>query len=167
MKLIWSSGVVLSSLNNGNYFTTKQTSKKPRIILDENDKSDKSEKNNKQNKNLLMMYDPDARTPFIHWITTLDGQDILPYYPPSPPEKTGLHRYMFCLISSPPSTNNRMLDKMPNCKPMFYFLSKYFVNGGTLKKYMKKMKSLKSLKKMKNMKNIKKMKSLNSLKNMK
>ncbi len=153
MKLIWPSGIVLSSSNNGIYFTTKQTSKKPRIILDESDKSDKSDKNNKQNKQLLMMYDPDARTPFIHWITTLDGQDILPYYPPSPPEKTGLHRYMFCVISSPPSTNNRILKKLPSCEPMFYFLSKYFVNGGTFKKYIKKMKSLKNKTKKKQRKN--------------
>ncbi len=85
-----------------------------------------------------MMYDPDAKVPFIHWVVTLSGRDILPYYPPSPPKKTGLHRYMFCLISSPPITNNRMLNKMPSCKPILYFTSKYFVNGGTLKKYSRK-----------------------------
>ena len=136
MKIVWSSDVILSSLNSGVYFTTKQTSKKPRIILDNEEEMDK----------LLMMYDPDAHSPFVHWITTLSGKDILSYYPPSPPEKTGLHRYMFCLISSPPSTNNRMLNKLPSCKPMFYFLSKYFVNGGTLKKRKIKNKTLKKYK---------------------
>ncbi len=133
MKIIWSPEVVLSSSNNGSYFTTKQTSKKPKIILD---KINQTENNKTENK-LLMMYDPDANVPFIHWVVTLSGRDILPYYPPSPPKKTGLHRYMFCLISSPPITNNRMLNKMPSCKPILYFTSKYFVNGGTLKKYRK------------------------------
>jgi hypothetical protein len=131
MKIVWSSDVVLSSVNNGVYFTTKQVSQKPKII------NVNSVINN--DKKLLMMYDPDATKPFIHWVTTLSGKDILPYYPPSPPEKTGLHRYMFCLISSPPSTNNRILNKIPSCKPILYFTSKYmskfFTNGGTKKRY--------------------------------
>jgi hypothetical protein len=124
MKIVWSPEVVLSSFNNGVYFTTKQTHKKPKLLIERNDST---------SSKLLMMYDPDAATPFIHWITTLSGKDILPYYPPSPPQKTGIHRYMFCLISSPPSTNNRILSKIPACKPIFYFTSKFYVNGGTLK----------------------------------
>lgn len=139
MKIVWSSDIILSSLNNTIYFTTKQVSKKPKIILEQKDKM-------LENK-LLMMYDPDSQTPFIHWITTLSGKDILPYYPPSPPEKTGLHRYVFCLISSPPVTNNRLLNKIPSCKPMFYFMSKYFANGGTLKKYYKNRRTRKTQKK--------------------
>ncbi len=123
MKIVWSPSVVLSSLNNGIYFTTQQTRNKPKIINLENMNSSK----------LLMMYDPDAATPFIHWVTTLSGKDILPYYPPSPPQKTGIHRYMFCLISSPPTTNNRILNKMPSCKPIFYFTSKYFIKSKTRK----------------------------------
>jgi phosphatidylethanolamine-binding protein (PEBP) family uncharacterized protein len=124
MKIVWSPSVVLSSLTNGIYFTTQQTRNKPKIVVDiENTNSSK----------LLMMYDPDAATPFIHWITTLSGKDILPYYPPSPPQKTGIHRYMFCLISSPPSNNNRILNKIPSCKSMFYFTSKYFIKSKTRK----------------------------------
>jgi phosphatidylethanolamine-binding protein (PEBP) family uncharacterized protein len=78
--------VVLSSLNNGIYFTTQQTRNKPRLVLDNLD--------NMNSSKLLMMYDPDAATPFIHWVTTLSGKDILPYYPPSPPQKTGIYRYI-------------------------------------------------------------------------
>ncbi len=126
MKIVWSPDVVLSTENSGVYFTSRETSKKPRIILDEANDIENKEK-------ILMMYDPDAVKPFIHWITTLNGQDILPYYPPSPPKKTGLHRYMFCLISSPPPTNNRILNEKKYCSPIFYFLSKYFV-GGTKKR---------------------------------
>lgn len=75
-----------------------------------------------------MMYDPDAPKPFIHWVISLNGKEIIPYYPPSPPDKTGLHRYVFCLISSIPSTR----IQIPLTKSLFYFTSKF--SGGTRKR---------------------------------
>jgi hypothetical protein len=151
MKIIWSPDVILSSHNDGNYFTVKQTAKKPKIELLNN-----TNKTKDKLYKLLIMYDPDAVKPFIHWIVTLDGKDILPYYPPSPPVKTGLHRYMFCLIPKNTTINkNRIMSneistminkenqkenkERNNC--LFHFTSKYFVNGGTLKKYLKQLKN--------------------------
>ena len=55
----------------------------------------------------LIMYDPDAvQPPWLHWlVVNLSGQipnlkqgtSIVSYAPPSPPPKTGEHRYIFTL----------------------------------------------------------------------
>jgi len=56
----------------------------------------------------LVMLDPDAGAPyFLHWMIininlgTSMGQEIVPYYPPTPP--TGTHRYIFYLLQQPGS----------------------------------------------------------------
>jgi phosphatidylethanolamine-binding protein (PEBP) family uncharacterized protein len=65
----------------------------------------------------LIMYDPDSvKGIFIHWLVINipinanninSGQVIKSYYKPSPPPKTGKHRYMFELYSH---TNQLQID---------------------------------------------------------
>ncbi len=44
---------------------------------------------------LVVMYDPDAPTPYVHWIYR-SGKTIVPYVGPNPPPTdTHYHRYMF------------------------------------------------------------------------
>lgn len=66
----------------------------------------------------LIMYDPDSvKGIFIHWLVINipinanninSGQIIKSYYKPSPPPKTGKHRYMFELYSH---VNKLQVDK--------------------------------------------------------
>ena len=58
---------------------------------------------------ILIMTDPDAVGGcFTHWIAELNNGAIkerVPYFPPSPPEGTGVHNYIFTLY--PLSGNHR------------------------------------------------------------
>lgn len=50
----------------------------------------------------VLMYDPDASKPdWIHWIVTAE-KTLLPYQGPTPPPKSGLHRYKFLLLPGEP-----------------------------------------------------------------
>jgi phosphatidylethanolamine-binding protein (PEBP) family uncharacterized protein len=50
----------------------------------------------------VLMYDPDASKPdWIHWIVTAE-ETLLPYQGPTPPPKSGLHRYKFLLLPGEP-----------------------------------------------------------------
>ena len=65
----------------------------------------------------LVMIDPDTSAPyFLHWmLINIDlgsskSQEIVPYYPPTPPK--GTHRYIFYVLQQPgyismPAPNNR------------------------------------------------------------
>ncbi len=60
----------------------------------------------------LIMYDPDAPPKrsgkaFLHLIIDSYGNEILPYHPPTPPPKTGIHRYIFRLVKTKPITPTR------------------------------------------------------------
>jgi hypothetical protein len=50
----------------------------------------------------VLMYDPDATKPdWIHWIVTAE-ETLLPYQGPTPPPKSGIHRYRFLLLPGEP-----------------------------------------------------------------
>jgi hypothetical protein len=67
----------------------------------------------------IIMYDPDSvKGIFIHWLVInipinstniSDGKSIKDYYKPSPPPKTGKHRYIFELYSH---TNPLQIDTL-------------------------------------------------------
>ncbi|XP_037536602.1 phosphatidylethanolamine-binding protein 4 [Nematolebias whitei] len=82
----------------------------------------------KEKKYVLMMVDPDApsRTKssgyFRHWLVvdiksnvlkkgTIQGKTLTDYHPPTPPLKTGFHRYQFMLFEQPPSTSVSLTDQ--------------------------------------------------------
>jgi len=72
--------------------------------------------NDKSNTYTLIMYDPDAiNGTYIHWIVTdiikndmKNGKILIPYKGPSPPPKTGKHRYIFELYLK---GNNEYVNK--------------------------------------------------------
>ncbi|XP_070760914.1 phosphatidylethanolamine-binding protein 4 [Enoplosus armatus] len=77
---------------------------------------------NKKKRYVLVMVDPDApsRTKptsahWRHWLVVdvqggalkkghIHGTTLTDYYPPSPPQKSGFHRYQFMLFEQPPDT---------------------------------------------------------------
>jgi hypothetical protein len=68
---------------DGQQLTKEETDVKPSVTILPN--------------HYIVMYDPDAIKPdYIHWIAGPQG-DILPYRGPSPPQGTGVHRYIFLL----------------------------------------------------------------------
>lgn len=122
----------------------------------------------------LIMYDPDAiNGTFIHWLVIniignniQKGQTLLPYKGPSPPPKTGIHRYIFILFEQPNKLNineinqnrNETIENIKkelrlNSIPVAsqQFTSKY--KGGTKKIKNKKNKLTRKKKNYKNHKN--------------
>ena len=98
----------------------------------------------------IIMYDPDAKNKdYIHFIdinipkgNITNGQIILSYKQPTPPPKSGIHRYIFLLfeqngIISYQKINDRdiSLDKiksifnLENLKSSVFFTSKNMVGG--------------------------------------
>jgi phosphatidylethanolamine-binding protein (PEBP) family uncharacterized protein len=68
----------------GQMLTKEQTVAEPSVTIPPN--------------HYIVMYDPDAVKPdYIHWIS-----GVLPYQGPSPPPRTGLHRYIFALCAGSP-----------------------------------------------------------------
>ena len=106
----------------------------------------------------LVMYDPDALGgTFIHWIVTnikngdiIKGTQLVPYKPPTPPSKTGKHRYIFELykqsilpsmsIQSRKDTIDSIRKQLQLNKPSFSikFRSENATGGKTIKKRQKK-----------------------------
>jgi phosphatidylethanolamine-binding protein (PEBP) family uncharacterized protein len=89
------------SIKNNDYLKITETQKQPDIKIHKN--------NNNYDNNIytIIMYDPDAiNGTYIHWIITnilrndlKTGNVILNYKGPSPPPKTGKHRYIFELYN--------------------------------------------------------------------
>lgn len=82
----------------------------------------------------LIMYDPNAVKPsVIHWITSANDGDLLPYIGPAPPSGTGIHHYIFVLckgnLSSSQipkirhSVDHRLLIKNPIAQTEFKIIS--------------------------------------------
>ena len=87
------------SIKNNEYLKLNETQMKPKInYIGDNSKI-----------YTLIMFDPDSiNGTHIHWIVTniignniSSGMTIIPYKGPSPPPKTGKHRYIFELYSQP------------------------------------------------------------------
>lgn len=132
-----------------------QTINKPTVTIDPNPTQYSS----------IIMYDPDSvKGIFIHWLVInipknstviSDGKPIKDYYKPSPPPKTGKHRYIFELYSH---TNPLQIDTLkeinysdvskilsgnPNAKmeKRIVFLTQNMIQTGG-RKYIKKRKSI-------------------------
>jgi phosphatidylethanolamine-binding protein (PEBP) family uncharacterized protein len=75
-------------IQNGQRMQVSDTKMQPQVLL--------------PTKGTLIMYDPDAvgEKTYVHWVQ-VDGKDLLPYAPPSPPPNTGEHRYIFELYNDP------------------------------------------------------------------
>lgn len=140
----------------GQFLSTQLTQNKPFVSLSGLD-SDK--------KYTLIMTDPNAvNGNHIHWIVTNikgnnfnNGDEILVYYGPHPPQGSGLHNYIFLLYESNYDNNEKMnpnerqidLDTILNKlditgEPIYTskFTSKY-QNGGKRKRKTKKGKNKK------------------------
>lgn len=83
-------------IKNNMSLKTYETQLEPKINININN-------NDTNQRYTLIMYDPDATNgTYVHWIVTnitnnniKNGKILLPYKGPSPPPKTGKHRYIF------------------------------------------------------------------------
>lgn len=88
----------------------------------------------------LIMYDPDSPNPsYLHWMivnipdgNVSNGNTIISYAGPSPPEKTGTHRYIFELLSQEYSILPRNIKRSG-------FSLKNFIEDNNLRSIKKQM----------------------------
>jgi phosphatidylethanolamine-binding protein (PEBP) family uncharacterized protein len=95
-------------LSNNSFLKPSETKIKPKILF--------SNENNKLYT--LIMYDPDAiNGTFIHWFiininkNINNGQELLKYIGPSPPPKSGKHRYIFELYIQNKNIEDNIIER--------------------------------------------------------
>ena len=102
MNIQYSGESIISNKNSGIYLSKKATASAPKI-----DFGDLLEKDKYYT---LIMHDPDAPNKnhnVIHWIITniqltkVQGLSLLDYKGPNPPDKSGIHKYIFTLYLQP------------------------------------------------------------------
>lgn len=120
-----------TTVSNGNYIPFTKTSEQPQLIFYPR----------KDKYYTIIMFDPDApsRTNpanrnWLHWLITNiyedklgTGETIMNYQPPSPPYKSGNHRYVFILLEQ---TNRIIFTKITNRAK---FDLEHFINNYNLK----------------------------------
>ena len=94
----------------------------------------------------LIMFDPDAPTnqkgkSWIHWIVDSEGNEYLPYYPPTPP--SGTHRYIFRLLNQKPIIpSQRSNQNVPKGSNEVFFTVTAQQGGKRKRKTLRKRKRL-------------------------
>ncbi len=100
----------------------------------------------------LIMFDPDAPPvtngkAWIHWIVDSEGNEYLPYYPPTPPVGTGTYHYIFRLLQEkPPIPSKRNQQIVPVGTEEIFFTVRSQQGGAKKRKTKRKTKVVKAYK---------------------